>query len=942
MKKVALVIAAALLQGAAWAGDSDTLATVQHPWSLSQSFWESTSSQKSWVRSDLEKAPVSDFRNRLTAIIPGVDVIEKNGGLDRNSSTYLGSSSINSSAEYIVSRGFSELACIVDDVPVAFDQLRLEPNQIESVTFLSDAAAKALFGPIASSGAIYIKTKRGSYETPMHISANFESGISMAGVWPEWVSGEEYATLNNMARRNSGYPELYSSSDIAGFAKGDAMSLTTPSVDYKSLMYRTLKPVTTFGTDISGGSRILKYNFSLDALNDNGLNKVGSVNDYNKINLSSSITARIGRYIEAQAGFVGMLAFYRDGNNSFADYYTTPANAFPLSMGVSSGESAAEAGMNGYTIYSVSKAWTTNPYAVMVDGGYYTTRHRSGMFNVKVDVDMSWLLKGLKSTTYANLNTYFNQKIGKTNDYLAYYWDSTDGKGEISTHTGTRASGNSVMSNFTYQSLNFYENLSHEFSSNGHSLHSGVTFYLSDESNSSNSYYERMMNLIGQASYSYRGKYLADLVLDWSGTSRFDKGNRFAFFPALALAWVPTEEDFLKDNNVLNRLKIRAQAGLLGDSDVFGTNYLYKSSYVATTGISFGQYAYNTWFGVTNTRSSVATLQTRLANPDLTWAKQVELEAGFDAELLHCLDLGFTFYDIRQLGIITEVSGSYPLYTGSGLAISGTQLLALYMNYDSTDRVGAELSMRWHRSLGDFRTSVGAWGAWHHNIYRKVSGDTYAYDWQRITGTNTDAIRGYTCLGKFTSEEEIRSSATYGSDTEVGDLKYEDLNGDGVIDDNDISVIGHSSPRLRYGLVLDFGWKNLDLHVTGSGHAFYQIACTGTYFWNGWGDSNYSAFVRDNIGGDYPRLSYTQAAGNFKTSNFWLRNGDYFKIQNVELSYSFPRPQRAKVKGIKVSLCGSNLLTLTSFKYLDPEATSSGVTAYPLMRTVTAGVKLDF
>jgi hypothetical protein len=178
----------------------------------------------------------------------------------------------------------------------------------------------------------------------------------------------------------------------------------------------------------------------------------------------------------------------------------------------------------------------------------------------------------------------------------------------------------------------------------------------------------------------------------------------------------------------------------------------------------------------------------------------------------------------------------------------------------------------------------------------------------------------------------------------TGDLKYEDLNKDGIVDDNDQTMIGHSSPRLYYGIDLSLKYKNFEFFVFGAGRAFYDLPLNNAYYWNGWGDNNYSNFVRDNIGGAYPRLTYNKVNNNFMMSKFWLVKGDYFKIQNIELAYTIQPKYLHFIKsnGIRIYLRGANLLTFSKVKDVDPESINSGVTNYPLYRTFSGGIKFNF
>ena len=171
---------------------------------------------------------------------------------------------------------------------------------------------------------------------------------------------------------------------------------------------------------------------------------------------------------------------------------------------------------------------------------------------------------------------------------------------------------------------------------------------------------------------------------------------------------------------------------------------------------------------------------------------------------------------------------------------------------------------------------------------------------------------------------------------------YKDQNKDGKIDSNDEKVIGNTQPALRYSVRLGFEYKGLALEIVGMGRTGYDYMCNSAYFWNGWGDGNYSAFVRDNLGGAYPNISYVKSGNNFVNSTFWMRDVSWFKLQNVNLSYDIPLKNKKVLKGLSVKLEGQNLATLTNLEYVDPESPASGVSQLPLFRVFTAGVKFKF
>lgn len=934
MKKsyLLLILSGVMAVGVSSAAETEKRDSIANfPWAQQRSYYQTTGSYLTIGEKELEKRTLGDLRNRLTGIMPAIDVQEISGSLW--ASNYA-ATNMNSSSFSIFLRGSGNQVCIVDDTYIPFGQLQLDPNQIESITVLADVLDKAKYGPIASDGALFIRTKKGGYNMPMQIHVDMEGGISMADRIPQWVNGVEYARMNNAARAAAGYSMLYLPDAIEGFKKQDAYNLKYPNVDYKSLMLKETLPVSRVGVNLHGGGSRVKYNFSLNGFYAGDIIKNSSEHDYSKINASASLTAKVGKYIEVGADFSTLLSFRRYGRTAWYAYRSVPAVAYPLTLGSSSGD---DGGRFGTTIYGVSRTFGQNYYALGLEGGFRTDRNRTGLVNASIDIDMSWLVRGLKSRSAFGLTNFVQTTIGKNDDYLGYYWASDSGIGDISTHKGTKASGKSTFGTYTMQSLSFYERLSYDWAANGHKIAAGATFILNNNTNASNSNLQRQLYAMFDVSYAYADKYIVEFVGQYAGSSRFNRDNRFGFFPSAGVAWVVSKENFMRDIRWIDNLKLHAQVGQLGESDLFGATYLYNSDYSFANGMWYGPNSkQDSWFG-TNRYTSQLTTMNRLANPDLGWGKLFQADLGIDFDFLQSFSFSTNVYYRQSTNRIANVSGQLP-------SVFGLYGIALYENYTKESLKGADFALRYHRSFGDWRIAAGASATTWAIFSDKPVSDDYLYAYQKKTGRAVDSRWGFRCIGKYRSEEQIQSLPAYSSDLQIGDLIYADMNDDGKIDDNDKVIIGHSLPRMRYAVTLGFGYKNFEMQVVGTGSAFYQTHLSNAYFWNGWGDGNYSAFVRDNIGGDYPRLNYIKSENNFVISDFWQRNGGWFKIQDVEIAYTLPfkKGNKAGIRNIRFSLRGQNLATISGIKDVDPESIDAGVDAYPLFRTITAGIKFNF
>ena len=913
-------------------------------WGKARTYDKTTGKTVSVGRPELERHAIGDVRNRLTGMLPGVDVTEISGGVYEAASGNFTSYDAGGSSNAFRVNGFNSLRLFVDDIPIPFNQILLEPNQIESVTVLSDVLDKSRLGPMASYGGLVFKTRRGEYNTPLRISVNVESGVNFIDRLPGWASGVDYAQLNNQLRTDAGLAPLYSEEAIAQFGQYNENDLLFPAVNYRNKMIKNAFSTTSFGFDASAGSQSIKYHIALNGLNYGDILNAEKV-DYNKLNLTGNVTFKIGRYIETSAGIMGLLSFRRRPNINWYDYRSVPEVAYPLVLGTvaySADTDADIASMVGSTIYGVSKTFTDNYYAKLVEGGRRTLRNRSGVFYSNINVDLGWLLPGLKSKTNILTSSFLSTLIGKSNDYIAQYWDNMSGEvKEVSTHKGTKQTARSEFSNTTSAILSLYERLYYTWEGKGHSIDAGLTYYQSSTSQTGASNPQKLQYFEADGSWSYKGRYNVELSAQYAGSHRYTKKARWGFFPTVGVSWIASNEDFLKNNRVLTNLKLYAQGGDIGQvDDLFSSPNLYHANYLNSSSITYGPADKSgpRWFG-NNSMTSTITTMDRLANPDLTWQRLTQFNVGADLELLKCVTLRADWFWWNRYGNVADILANTPAVFGLTATI--------YDNYQSVVTNGFNFSAGFQKTWGDFSLNVLASATTYTQVYNKLVSDNYLYEYQKLTGSSTYAIRGFECLGKYTSQEEIDLFPSYvdKSSLRVGDLKYKDQNGDDVIDANDRVVIGSSNPKLRYMVNLSMKWKNLDFMIVGTGRTGADVnLAESSYFTGNTGMSNQSQFVIDQLGNELPRLNYYGVPNNEAYSTWWLRKVNWFKVQAVDLGYTLPLRLGNKLglQSIRLDLRGSNLLTMTNLKYVDPEDFSAGLSRRPFFREVTFGVKLYF
>lgn len=894
----------------------------------------STGTSTTFHENDINKYPTSDIRLALNGVIPGLIITEKSGISG-------GMYGQESDRVTMTARGHS-VNMVVDGVYVNPYEIQLDAEEIESVTLIRDVVDKARFGSRASSGVLYITTKKG-LPYGRTIKVGVESGVSVAGLMPEWVGGVDYAILQNQALLESGRPEQYSESDIKRFSANMANDLMYPNVDWRSMMYKDTKPFTKANLAIAGGSDAVRYSLNLGYLGEGDIYKAGKNSTYDRFNVRTHIDVGITETLRFKLGLSSNLSFRTSPvygsaessvvSNEFNRFISAtnsiPPVAFPVQIGINP--------ENGSFIYGVSERYTSNPYAALVECGSTTYRSRSGIFNASLGWDAGKILKGLRFETNADYNILNMDRIGKNPDYLAMIYDTSTGESLKTSHEGAKVSGKSNYGKWYHQTIILNERAVYDYSRGDHDLNASAMYYLESTERSGSSVRERQQSAVLAADYAYKKRYLIQTTLNTSGSSMFLKGRRFGFFPSAGLGWVVSQEDFLRHSSYVNYLKISAQAGKVAYNP-FNSMNLFEDKYTKDKGILFGPATQGfEWLGSYTRYQSYVTNLERLGNPDLTWENRIEYSAALETRLFsNRLYVNADWYYVLRDGIITNTSAVNPdLFAMDGIDT--------YDNYNKIAYNGLELTASWTDHIGKLQYSVGGTLLLPRGKYLRYSErEINAYN--KVEGSMLGSYHGYKCLGKFTSEEEIAASPvqSFDSNVQVGDLKYKDMNDDKVIDSNDMTIVGNTNAKCIYSLNLSLKYAGFDLTVVGVGRAGFDTAMTNSYFWNGWGTDNYSVFVRDNIGGAYPRLSYDKLTNNFQKSDFWLRDGSWFKVKNIELGYNFSTRGLKFVNGMRVFLRGTNLLTLTNVEYVDPESTASGVSTDPLFSTFTGGLKFNF
>ena len=916
----------------------------------------------------LDKYPSTDIRNALTGLVTGMEVYERDGSPGISSEEKLGA---YGAAEKVglYSRG-SSLMYIIDDVRMDITEMPLDPNEIESVSLVRDIVSKTMYGPAAANGIVFIKTKRGKKNERV-LNVNLEQGVSIIDRMPEWVSGADYARLNNLAKTNSGITTgLYSADDITAYAKNDPYDMNHPSVNYRDLLINDSRNFTRASVSTSGGTDAMQYSAYIGYNGEGDNFKIGPKAGYQRINARSNLDIRINEFLKVQLNFSAGLSLRDSPNygynstiteggaamgltempNLLNDITNTPPIAFPVYIN------------NDPTLkspwFGISSSYGTSPVGNLVKNGYYNESGRNGAISALFEWDMGNIIPGLKSHTFVDFNTFYLLRIGKAENYTAYRIDPRTYNPTLGITSltkawdGVDATSRATLHDFYFQNYAAYENLSYDKKFGDHFFLGSATYRMSSIKRNGFEEPQREQAGIFTALYSYQDRITIQGVLNYGGTSGMAPGYVYSTSPSVGVSWIVSEEKFMKNLLFIDYLKVRGEFGETS-VDPFRGPFAYRDRWNLDTNTGntdkFGTYYSNTgtWIGTyKQSANNYRAYPSRIGNPTIGLERRRELSLGLDAEMLkNKLSVEFNYYNILRYDAITTRTNTTPI-------LSGTTATLPAVNYNSYSYQGVELGLKFRDIIGDFHYTIGGNAFTQKPIIEQVDEPNYRNEYQKTVGGPSDAIRGLKYLGRFATDAEANAIPQFGENLHAGDLKYEDVNKDGVVDDNDAQYIGHSTPKLYYAINLNVSYKDFDLTLTGVGRAFYDQMLNSKYYTNGSGDNVYSKFVLENIdangmGGAYPKLTYYQITNNFKTSSFRLVDNSFFKIQNIEVAWNLPVRKfdwMKGVRGFRIFARGANVLTLDKLKEKDvePENINSGITNYPLNITLTGGVKLTF
>ena len=811
------------------------------------------------------------------------------------------------------------------------DYTLVDPYDIESIVFLKDAAACAMYGLRSANGIIQINTKRGNVGRTV-VSVNTETSFSQPTRLPKYLDAYHYAMLYNEAQLNDDPNATPRYDDVALEAyRTGSDPYKYPNVNWADEFLKKNYILHRTNINLRGGNNVAKYYVAANYLSNSGVFNVDKdVNTYNTnttatvMNVHTNLQLNVGRNLLVDADIRGK----KEVRNQFGGYSTDvgsimtnylfylPFNAHPIKN-----KDGSIAGTNDYQ---------ANPYGILNYAGYSILERSSISSYLNVSYNLGDFVKGLSIEGRAGFNTFTDYSVSRTKDFAVYQMNAD---GETYTQYGTTSEA--ISNNGDYRSV--FRNFDHYIGlrySNDFGRHHVDALMMYDRQQAVNARYgdftKNFQGPKGSLSYRFKNTYLADFVFSYQGSEQYPENNRFNFFPAVSAGWIISNESFMNNVRFIDFLKIRGSCGLTGNH--VDTYFAYLEHYSGGNSYTFGvtPISHGGW------------TQTQIAQTNLIPEKCLKTNAGIDLALLAnrlCGSFDYFFEKNRNIlvqGAVTDMFGASSIFTTVG----------------EVENRGYEMQLGWSDKIQKFGYFVGVNYSFAENKVTNIDEQVRNYPWMYSTGKPIGSRFGLVFDRFFTENDDISSlpSQLLLGQQKPGDLKYKDLNGDHVIDANDEMMIGKPAlPTTNYGFNFGVQYSGFDLGVYFHGTQGGTKYCSGITYWDF--NNRLGNVMEHHLGrwqpgsgqnATYPRLSLTNT-NNYSSNSYWIKDNSFLRLKYVELGYTLPAQisQKAGMSKARIFVNGNNLYCWDKIEVMDPELRDNGL-AFPIQRTFSMGFNISF
>lgn len=910
------------------------------------------------------KVPSSNLTTALAGNVAGVIAYQRTGepGQDNADFFVRGITTFGANTSPLI---------LIDNIELtSTDLARLQPDDIESFSIMKDATATALYGARGANGVIFVTTKRGQ-EGPAKIFARVETSISAPTDVVELADPVTYMKSYNEAisTRDPLGELMYTYDKIEQTGKPGANRLIYPANDWYDMLFKDF--ATSYRANVSarGGGKVATYYVSGAYTEDTGVLKVDKRNSFNNniddknYTLRSNVDINVTPTTKLAVRLTGNFRDYQGPLNGGSDVYRQIMHSDPVLFPAYYPVDDEHVGIQHIMFGNYEDGSYINPYANLVKG--YKNYQRSQMIAaVQLEQDLKFITNGLSFMTLFNLtrlseftvNRQFNPYWYRLDRYDSYTGEYHVNRiNENGTDYLTYSESGKTVKNTMYSETR----LNYNRSFGKHDV-TGLLVFTASESLTANagslqlSLPSRNAGLSGRFTYGYDKRYFVEYNFGYNGSERFHKSHRWGFFPSAGLAWMMSNEKWFKPlTKVVSNLKLRYSYGLVGNDNIgSSSNRFYYLSEMSMNNSGLGAS-----FGETRNVGYNGIGVVRYANEAITWEKSYKSNYALELGLFKKLDIIAEYFTEHRTDIFMQ-RADIPNTMGLQAAVYGNIGQARSKGIDiQADYKQAWASGLWASARANFTYSTGK-----YDVYEEP---TYPESYRQHAGRSIRQTWGYIAERLFVDDEDAANSpsqAAFGSQYGGGDIKYTDVNGDGVITNADMVPIGYpTSPEIIYGFGVSLGHKGFDFSVffQGLGRESFWIDATSAYStkYNKYGtapfvnngqllkaysDSHWSEDNRD-IYALYPRYSAYENHNNTQVSTWWMRDGSFVRLKQMEFGYTLPQKLTNKIHidNLRVYFQGNNLLCWSKFKLWDPELAGEGFN-YPIQRTFNIGVNVTF
>ncbi len=884
----------------------------------------------------LQIGTTRSMSNNLAGQLAGVIGVQRSGdpGNDNSSFWIRGISTFGSNRSPLV---------LVDGIERSLDNI--DPEEIASFTVLKDASASAVYGVRGANGVILINTKRGEVGKPK-VTVRYEQGITQPVKLPQFIGAADYLGVLNSIREEEGLKGLYSQDRIDNIRKKTDPDLY-PDVNWLDAITKDYGSNSRVNMDVSGGTDMLRYSMVVSYYAEKGIIARDETQAWDsslklkRYNLRSNVDLNVTPTTLFRFSIGGYLQDKNAPAHSIEEYFgnafITPPFVHPAKY--STGE-----------IPRVNQR--ENPWALATQTGYSRSSASQIQSLFSVEQDLKFIVPGLKAKGTFSFDRYSNNWVTRSKS-PDYYNPATgrDAQGNlmliIQTY-GQQFLGYSTGSDWGDKSTYMEGNLTynHDF---GKSNVDAMFMYNQRHYDNGDKLPFRYQGIAGRTSYVYDRRYIGEFNFGYNGSENFARGHRYGFFPSVALGWLMSEEAFMEPvKDTFSKVKFRASRGLVGNDDIDGRRF----PYITTIGDCGGY----TW-GTDGDFYRGGRQEGDQGNPNLTWETVDKSNLGFELGLWDCVELQADLFKEKRRNIFMQrqtIPGS------SGFTN------APWANYGKVNNHGVDLALDVNKQLTrDFSVSIHGTLTYAHNKIIEQDEPLAVIGTNRSsTGKSVGQIFGLIADGLFTDKDFADISTgklaagvpdhTYGP-VRPGDIKYRDVNHDGVINDLDRCAIGGTyNPELVYGFGANLKYQNVDFgfFFQGLGKTYRIIG--GSNFIPGSANGSMGNILTNvtdrwtvaNPRQDvfYPRLSDYQSANNNQASTWWLKDMSLLRLKNLELGYSLPKNLVRDIcaQNVRFFVRGTDILTFSKFKLWDPEVDADNGLRYPIMKSYSFGCEVNF